>query len=79
MADVTIVGNFEPRIITIMGTLAIDFYVVKTWLDRGVLYDEMRVHFKGDAHDQTSTANEFEQPTFGLLKELELLVMGETS
>lgn len=74
------IGAAEARIIAIMRELGISSYTVKTWLVDGRLADELRVHFHGDnVPGQGSTANEFEQPAFGLLKELELLAMGQES
>lgn len=73
----------EARIMEIMQELSIEYYLVETWMGvqdgQAALYDMLKVHFKGDESEVLFTANEFEQPVFGLLKELEMLVMGETS
>jgi len=70
----------NERIAEIMRELGLDHFWVKTSLgDDGKLYDELRIHIRGDAPNITSTANEWETPIFAVLKELETLVMGETS
>lgn len=76
------------RIIAIMQELGISYYQIETSIGEQngvpVLFDELRVHFAdtplGETEPHlTATANEFNQPTFGLLKELERLTMGEES
>lgn len=74
------IDSTADQIVAIMRELNIDYYLIKTSIgDDDILYDELRVHLRGDEPGVTATANEFEQPAFGLLKELEVLVMGETS
>lgn len=69
----------EARIIEIMQQVGIQYYTVTSQIVQGRLADELRVHMDGDLPGETATAAQFQQPTFGLMKELELLVMGETS
>ena len=72
-------GEIKERICAIMNYLEIDWFMVKTQMVGDELFDELRVHFIGDAQDQTSTANEFTALTFLLLKDLEYFIMGGVS
>jgi hypothetical protein len=70
----------EDKIIKLMKECNIDYYIIKTMIsDQDILFDIMYFHHRGDTVNILSTANEYESPMFEKFKELELLVMGETS
>lgn len=79
MDDLVDMEDCEQHILDIMKECNIDFYLVKTTIANGHLTDTMYVHTIGEPVQQLTTANKYVSPMFKRLKQLEILVKGQTS